>query len=244
MDYVAEVPPPSGSDFSPAPLIDRVDAGGGLRLVKLHPTIKVARTYVSPGQYIEVRLWGETGYFVLAGEPGAKAFDLFMRAGGGVSDLLLAAPLGTLVEVTGAIGAGFPMHDARSRPLVVVLSGTGIAAARPIVRARIAGNDAEQTVLLVGVRKRSELAMAADLDAWERVGVRIVVCLSQPDDPFDDPRCVRGYVQDALRTKSIVPTTGGARIFAVGGSSMIEAVRDLAPELGVAPQDVHTNHDP
>ena len=242
MDYLSKVPPAVGSHFAAAPLIDRVDAGGGLQLIKLQPTMQVARTYVSPGQYVEVRLSGETGYFVLAGEPGAKAFDLFMRAGGGVSDLLLAAPLGTLVDVTGAIGAGFPMHEANSRSLVVVLAGTGIAAARPIVRARIAANDAEQTVLVIGVRKRSELSMAADLDAWERVGVRVVVCLSQPEDQFDDPRCVRGYVQDALRTKSIVPISRGARIFAVGGSSMIEAVRDLAPELGIAPEDVHTNH--
>jgi len=237
-----KVPLPSASAFSYARLIGRVDAGGGLSLITLQPTVQVARTYVSPGQYVELRLHRKTGHFVLANDPGTSAFELFMRPGGGVSDLLLAMPLGGVVEVTAAIGAGFPMHDAKARPLVVVLAGTGIAAARPIVRARIDEGDAKRTVLLIGVRRRSELAIAADLDAWQRTGVRVVICLSQPEDPPGDPRCVRGYVQDALRTKSIVPAKRGARIFAVGGPSMIKAVRDLAPDLGIAPEDVHTNH--
>jgi len=242
MGYLSKVPQPIASAFSYALLIGRVDAGGGLSLVTLRPTIQIARTYVSPGQYVELRLQGETGYFVLANEPGARAFDLFMRSGGGVSDVLLAMPLGARVEMTGAIGAGFPMHDAKARPLVVVVAGTGIAAARPIVRARIEEGDAKQTFLVIGIRKHSELSMAADLEAWERIGVRIVVCLSQPEDSLKDPRCVRGYVQDALRSKAIVLTEPGARIFAVGGRSMVEAIRELAHELGIAAQDVHANH--
>jgi hypothetical protein len=34
----------------------------------------------------------------------------------------------------------------------------------------------------------------------------------------------------------------GARVFAVGLSSMVDALRALAPRLGLSPDHVHTNH--
>jgi CDP-4-dehydro-6-deoxyglucose reductase len=234
--------PAEEGTFHPARLVARGDAGGGLSLLTLELEPGVAATYVAPGQYVEVRAGGETGYFVLANEPGAPVWEMILRAGGGASDVLLAMATGGPVEVTRAIGAGFPMPQARGRHVLVALSGTGVAAARPLVRRRIADGDAARTRLLVGVRTRAELPLERDLEAWAAAGVRVLICLSQAEDGLDDPPFVRGYVQDVLRLRPESRPPAGAHIFAVGVASMVDALRELAPGMGIPRDHVHTNH--
>jgi NAD(P)H-flavin reductase len=250
-----------GGRLHQARLEARAPAGGGLTLVTIDTPRAAAETYVSPGQYVEVRAGGgKTGYFVLASEPGAQPWELIMKSGGGVSDVLLVAAMGTPLEVTDAIGVGFPLDRARGRTLVVALGGTGIAAGRPIVNRRIREGDHARTHVLVGVRQRAELALEVDLDRWSMAGVEVVVCLSQSDsgnggnegssgDVGDEgrdegagnPRFIQGYLQTALR--ALGPKAGtGALVFAVGPSSMVDALRSAAPQAGIAPDDVLTNH--
>ncbi len=232
----------STARYYPARLAARFDAGGGMTAVILEPEPGIAPSYTSPGQYVEVRLQGETGYFVLAGAPGELPWELIMRSGGGVSDVLLPAPLGLDVEVTAALGEGFPMEAVRGRPLVIALSGTGVAAGRPLVRHRIAEGDAARTQVWLGVRTLAELPLAVDIAAWRASGVPLVVCLSQPAEVPPEELYARGYVQDAMAARIPAGSLADARIFAVGVSSMIEAVRALAPRLGLPVERVHTNH--
>ncbi|MDP9001006.1 MAG: hypothetical protein M3O46_12935, partial [Myxococcota bacterium] len=140
------------------------------------------------------------------------------------------------------IGPGFPMGDARGRPLIVALSGTGVAAGRPIVRRRIAEDDAERTQVLVGIRRRGELPTRGDLEAWIQAGVDVLVCLSKDDGPIEGIRYAHGYVQDVLREGKRTLSLESGHIFAVGMSSMIDALKALSPELGVPRGHVHTNH--
>jgi NAD(P)H-flavin reductase len=226
----------------PAHLVAREDAGGGLTRFTVEAAPDLVATYQSPGQYVEVRAKKQTGFFVLAGDPGAPAWELVMRSGGGVSDVLLAmAPVASL-EVTHAIGAGFPMDVARGHPLIVVLGGTGIAAGSPIVKRRIAESDARSTQVLIGIKTRSELPTRGDLETWMRAGVDVLVCLSQDDGALEGIRYAHGYVQDVLRARAGAFRSPGSRIFAVGLASMIDALKALAPELGIAPGHVYTNH--
>ncbi len=228
--------------YHPARLASRSDAGGGMTLVILEPEPGVAPSYTSPGQYVEVRARGATGYFVLAGVPGELPWELVMRAGGGVSDVLLAAPPGLDVEVTAAIGDGFPMDEARGHLLVVALSGTGVAAAPPLVRRRIGDGDAALTQVWLGVRTQAELPLLADIEAWRAAGVPVVVCLSQPGDAPVGELFSRGYVQDVMAARIPSGSLAEARVFAVGVASMVDALRALAPRLGLPPERVHTNH--
>jgi NAD(P)H-flavin reductase len=200
-------------------------------------------THSTPGQYIEVRAQGEKGYFALANEPSAPAWQLLMRSGGGASDVLLGMSPGDALEVTDAIGAGFPMTAARGRPLIVALSGTGVAAGGPIVGWRIAHGDAGHTHVFLGARTRYEVALQHQFELWSGAGVSVIVCLSQGETP-EDAHYVRGYVQDVIRTYigSCGLERAGALIFAVGMQSMIDALRALAIELGIRPEDVLTNH--
>jgi NAD(P)H-flavin reductase len=213
-----------------------------MTLVILEPDADVGPSYTSPGQYVEVRARGETGYFVLAGVPGELPWELVMRSGGGVSDVLLPAPLGLDVEVTAAIGAGFPFEAARERLLVVALSGTGVAAGRPLVRRRIADGDAARTQVWVGVRTQAELPLVVDIAEWREAGVSVVVCLSQPAETPPGELFAKGYVQDVMAARIASGSLADAHVFAVGVSSMVEALRALAPRLGLPVERVHTNH--
>jgi NAD(P)H-flavin reductase len=133
------------------------------------------------------------------------------------------------------------MEEARGQRLIVTLSGTGIAAGPPIVRRRVAEGDALRTQVLVGVRASAELALQSELDAWRVAGVEATVCLSQgPDEGA--PYMARGYIQDVLLARTLPGALLGARVFAVGPVTMIDALRRVGPILGVAAEHVYTNH--
>jgi NAD(P)H-flavin reductase len=236
---------PSGAQtrqFYPARLLGREDAGGGLVRMTLEAGFEVLRTHASPGQYVEARADDETGYFVLSNEPGSAVLELVMRAGGGVSDVLLAADVGKSLQVTTALGEGFQMNDARGRPLVLALGGSGIAAGPSLVRRRINDGDVQRTRVLVGVRTREEFGMRPDVEAWNRAGVNVLVCLSRDDQTIEGIPCAKGYVQDVLRSRAEALDLRGGFIFAVGADSLVDDLRRIAPELGLEPQRVRTNH--
>jgi NAD(P)H-flavin reductase len=237
-----------GGRFHPARFVARKDAGGGLTQMTVQTAPQVVDTYRSPGQYVEVRAEQQTGFFVLANEPGATAWELILRAGGGASDVLVTMMSGAELEVTDAIGPGFPMSAAGGESLIVALSGTGIAAGRPIVRRRIAEGDAALTHVFVGIRTPAELPMRRDLESWIGAGVTVLVCLSKRDGSIEGLPYEHGYVQDVLRSRVRTRSPArpspppGIRIFAVGMASMVDSLKNLAPELGIGPEDVHTNH--
>ena len=201
-------------------MTDRRPAGGGLtRVVLVVPAAEVTASHDTPGQYVEVRADGQTGYFVLSSDPGNSPWELVMRDGGGASNVLLVMALPATVEVTAAIGAGFPMREVRGRELLVALGGTGIAAGPPIVRRRIGDGDARLTRVWVGARG-DELPLAEEIDAWRGAGVQVTVAA--------------GFVDEAMQAHIVAAPE--APIFAVGADAMVAALRSLAPGR------VHTNH--
>jgi NAD(P)H-flavin reductase len=202
-----------------ATVIDRTPAGGGLTRIVLAPHDEVAASYTTPGQYVEMRAQGQTGYFVLSNEPGASPWELVMRAGGGASDVLLVMLLPWRVELTAAIGGGFPMGQVYGRELLVALGGTGIAAGPPVVRRRIREGDASRTRVWVGARSDA-LPLAVEVEAWRAAGVEVTVA--------------NGFVDEAMRAH--IATSPEAPVFAVGADAMVAALRSLAPGR------VHTNH--
>jgi NAD(P)H-flavin reductase len=223
---------PGDATFRPARLAGRESAGGGLTRVLVEPEAALLASYRTPGQYVEMRAGGETGFFVLSNEPGSPVWELVMRAGGGASDVVLAMPTGSAgpdIELTGAIGHGFPVESAAGHPLVVALNGTGVAAGPPLVRRRVRDGDALRTRVFVGVRVRDEVPIEDELERWRRQGVDVVLCLSQE-------------LQDVVRVRLSPGELAGGRVFAVGSSPMIDALRALAPHLGLDALRIHTNY--
>lgn len=223
-----------------ATFCSRTDAGGGLIHLSIEPPIAIASTFEHPGQYVLLRVGGKSSHFVLANDAGDAKWELLVRPSGEVATAALAVPLGQSIEVSRAIGAGFPMGEARGRELLVVVTGSGIAAARPVVRARLREQAARATEVLVGVRTRAEVPLAAEIADWSRAGARVTVCLSREEVPAGLRGYAAGYVQDIARaTASAAP---GRMIFAAGVRGMVHAIRSLARELGAVESDVRTNY--
>jgi len=225
-----------------AKLLARGAAGGGLERVSLEPPAGLVGSYRHPGQYVVVEAGGKTSYFVLAGDPGEAVWELLMRPGGGAADAALRAPLGHGLQVSAALGAGFPMDEAKGQELIVVVTGSGIAAGRPVVRARVRDGEAGATELLLGVRTAADVPIEAELEGWSASGVRLTVCLSRQDASTEKAGYASGYVQDVARRHARETPKTRRMIFAAGVKPMIDAVRLLARDLGVHESDVRTNY--
>ncbi len=221
----------------PAVLTERRVSGPGLSLVTLTPAPEHARAYRAPGQYIEVRAEA-TGYFVLAGEIGAPSWELLVRANGGASDALAGSPEGTVFDVVGPLGDGFPLERARGRHLVVAVAGSALAVTPPIQRDRIARREGRATSVYIGARTAQEVALTTEVAGWVHAGTRVILCLSRPevDDPrvLADVRRASGYVQTVLArdvSHGVIGEEG--LVFAAGPAGMLDELRDL-PEKAAA----------
>lgn len=229
-----------------AVLSSRRDAGGGLWLVSLEVDAETARAYTAAGQYVEVRTERGNGYFVLASDEGASPFQLLVRPVGDAAAALVGSPLGTRFALSAPLGRGFPLHGARGRAVVVAVVGTALAAARPVLRRRIAEGDAGATHIFVGVRSAADVPLADEVEAWAEQGARVVLCLSRSELHHDEDRVPRaerapGYVQDAVARalgEARIPT--GALVVAAGPAEMLDAMRSL-PGASTAGVDVVTN---
>jgi NAD(P)H-flavin reductase len=234
----------SAITYSPARLVGRESAGGGLTRLRVQPSPDVVASYVSPGQYVEMRVGREVGFFVVSSDPGDATWAFVMRPGGGVSDVVLGMPVGAELEITGPLGPGFPMEATRGKPLVVALAGTGVAAGPPIVGRRVRDDNASITRVLLGVRNAGELPIPSELDAWTRAGVGLTIAVSRIDPAHlaSDGRLVCGRVHDAMLSGLGPRAPDGTTVFAVGSEAMLEAVREVAATLGIAADRVHANH--
>lgn len=231
-------------------LSEREPVGGGLDRVRLVVDEAVAATHTRHGQYVEVRHGGPgadssestlaaniRGYFAIASAPGERTWDLLVRDSGSMAERLRTLPLGSKVEVSAARGPGFPVESAHERPLMLAATGSGIAAVLSTIGARIEDGDAHHTYLLYGVRERTDIALASELEAMRGAGVDVAVCLSR--EHVDEPGFYRGYVQDVASRRHW--SVAGGMIFAAGNDAMVEGMRKATAELGLRPEDVRLN---
>lgn len=231
--------------MAPAVLSTREDAGSGLLLVGIDVAPHLARAYERPGQYVEVKTARGNGYFVLAGTPRAARWELLVRNAGEAADVLHALPLGAALDVSSPLGAGFPIDDARERPLVVAVVGSALAVARPVMEVRIAESPPGSTFLYVGVRAARDVPLLEEVRAWSAAGVRVVLCLSQLERVALEDRVLPmiargdGYVQRVLELDveaSRVPRE--ALVVAAGPQAMLDELRLFGQTRGI---DVVTN---
>ncbi|MBX3204621.1 MAG: hypothetical protein KF764_06100 [Labilithrix sp.] len=233
------MPDSSRTSSFPAVLTARRESGAGLHLVTLTPARAHAQAYRAPGQYIEVRAEAN-GYFVLAGEIGAPSWELLVRTSGGASDALTGSPEGTVFDVVGPLGDGFPLEQAAGRALVVAVAGSALAVTRPILRDRIARRESRSTSVYIGARTAGDVALESEVVGWMNAGVRVVLCLSRPE--LDDratlgaARRATGYVQAVLAADAREGLVTAGLVFGAGPAGMLDELRNLpsaAPGLEV-----------
>ena len=225
----------------PAPVADAWDETSALRGVRLALPPALAARHVLPGQVVKVGTAAGDGYFALATAPGGAGHaELLVKRGGKVADLVASALPGGTLLVTEPFGRGFPVEAALGRDVLLFAAGTGIAPIRALLQALLRRRDeVNRLTLFYGQRHGSEFAYTGEHLAWERRGVRVVLCPSAADDAWEG---VRGRVQEVARTLDF----GGARLdeaaaYVCGMSTMVTDVRETLARAGLAPDRVHVN---
>lgn len=221
-------------------LVERRDETPELALLVLtgaSAEFKAAHTL--PGQFSAVRVGGlEPGYFALASEPGAVVVEFLVRAGGVVADRLRALAIGAHVDVSHPLGSGFPIESARGRDVWLVAAGSAIGALRPVLRMLLRDRGAYGKVSgLFGVRTPESLAFRAELEKAREGGqMELHLAVSRPGVGWTGSS---GWAQKILA--ELKPDLKEAVVFACGMKPMVEAVREVAGELGARPEAVLTN---
>lgn len=225
----------------PVHLARREDVGGGMTRITIEPPPFVARSFHTPGQYLRTSVGPshEEGYFALDHAPGEPTWSWILRENGEASRALAQGELGFAFRVSEALGTGFPFAKARGRPLLVVALGTGIGAARSILEMR--AKEGEPAELFFGLRRPDELPLRNELLGFQAQGIRTTVCLSQTAAPASFPLPhAQGRTIDVLRREG--GHRPGGMIFGVGGpQDFFEALKVLAPSLGIRQEDVASN---
>jgi len=215
-------------------LAARRDVGGSMTLFAFDVPGVLRESYVRPGQYAYFTLIGEAGYFVLGGRELRSPWEILLRRGGAAADLLMKAPVGTNVAATKALGAGFPVGNARGEEAIVVVTAGAMAAARAVIGRRVEDGDAARTRLVIGARTLDTVPLEDELDTMRSAGVRVRIVLSAKDAPLEYDR---GYVQHVLERD----WTEHPWVFVAGAPEMVSGVRDAARALGAAAERVVSN---
>jgi NAD(P)H-flavin reductase len=183
----------------------------------------VTDAYIRPGQYVELALDGETAFYAMSRGPTRSRgeLELLVRTSGdGFGAALAALPVGTALDVSMPVGAGFPVEDVRERPVILVGVGTGIAPLRALLHELDAPSR-----LYYGHRAEADFAYGRELDEMSEV-IRVV------SNPAPDWRGLVGRVQDALRDRP-PPRLAGAVAFVCGPEEMVDEVRAWFTDRGV-----------
>lgn len=199
----------------------------------------LAAGFKNPGQYVQVRTpSGRIAYLAIASKPGEPDFELLIKAGGEATDELLSLELGAPLEMTEALGQGYPILPHTGKDLLLFAVGSGIAPIRSLLWYLAAHREEYQGVtLFFGARTPAHFAYQDELGAWEQAGVQVIRVVSQPEGT--DAGYVHGYVQNAVKAHPIKPERTVA--FVCGMREMVTGVSAELEQLGVARDCIFQN---
>ena len=172
------------------------------------------------------------GYYSIASAPDASdpgSFDL-----AAVSDALpegVLAEAGASVWVSAASGGPIMDHLERTRAVVLIGMGTGVAPLRAILQVLSKQSRVETIVLLQGARAPDDLLFYDEFSVLERPGYSYFPVLSRP---YDNWAGLRGYVQDHLDSRP-----AGTQYCICGSLEMVRQVGSLLLARGALESQIY-----
>ncbi|HEX8910400.1 MAG TPA: oxidoreductase [Anaeromyxobacteraceae bacterium] len=228
--------------LAPARVIDAWDETPALRALRLQLVPEAARAHERPGQVVKLHTAAGEAYFALASAPDpAGVVDLLVKRGGRVADAAVAAAVaGAEIALTAPFGKGFPVDEARGRHVLLFAAGSGIAPIRALVQHILTHRTKfDRVTLFYGQRHGGDFAYTREHLAWERGGVRVVLCPSQEDEAWPG---VRGRVQEVARSLGFGGSPPESSVaFVCGMTAMVDDVKATLARAGIPPQRVHLN---
>lgn len=192
--------------------------------------------HVVAGQFVTVQIDGiKPGFFAIASSPG-QPVELLVKPAGPAAEHVAGLLPGAVVSVSDGMGKGFGLDLGDTRPLVVLVNGSGLSAVLALVEDELSRGLPRPVHVLYGVLTPAHAAYPERLDAWQKAGVDVELVLDAPVDGWDGPT---GFVQHRAQARGLV-SAGNVAVL-VGYPGMIEETRRLFAEAGAAPEQVRTN---
>ena len=209
-------------------------AGTQLRLLTFRET---PENYSTPGQYVTATT-GELkpSFFAIASSPG-QPLQLLLKVAGDTATALAALEPGAEVTISEAKGNGFPLDAVSGRPLVVLVNGSGISAARPVIDAEVAAGLPRPVHVYYGVLTPDRRSFLADLERWANAGVQVHTVVGTPVGTGWHGQT--GFVQEAATADGLCRADVG--VVLVGVRPMIEAAKALWTAAGCPPEALLLN---
>lgn len=143
-----------------------------------------------PGQFVEVSVLGVgEAPISITSSPSRTTnnFDLCIRAVGNVTNALHRLNVGDVVGIRGPFGRGFPFERFRSKDLLFVSGGLGLAPLRSLINQVLDERGMyERVTVLYGARTPSDLLFKDDLKLWEqRDDLDLHLTVDHPDDTWN-----------------------------------------------------------
>jgi NAD(P)H-flavin reductase len=232
----------AAAPIAPARVVDAWDETECLRALRLSLPADLYRSHERPGQVVKVHTAVGEAYFALASAPSPDCVvDLLVKRGGKVADAAIAAAApGLMLEVSAPFGKGFPIEEGHGRHVLLFAAGSGIAPVRALVQHVLAHrSDFDRVTLFYGQRGHDDFAYRAEHLAWERGGVRVVLCPSREDEAWPG---VRGRVQEVARSLAFGGSPPESSVaFVCGMTAMVDDVKATLARAGIPPARVHLN---
>lgn len=193
---------------------------------------EVSRRHRAPGQYVRIKVNGDTNPYALASEPGAPELELLFKKDTELTAAMASLATGDQLRVGEPEGRGFPLAEHDGRDLILVAAGSGIAPLRAVVRSVLHDRARHgEVTLFYGQREPGHFAYAREWDAWRAGGVEVIAVASGEG---------ARRVQDALRARR--PRVDGAVAYVAGMKPMIAGVRGILVDLGLPEERVFLNY--
>lgn len=223
--------------MSAARVADLWDAGEGLIHLVLEMPPEVLPSFKLPGQYQELAIEGHPARpYAIASAPGTgNRFEFLVRRGFPLADALAKLNAGDTVNVSMALGPGFPMDLARGRDLLLVATGTGAAPMRAVIET-VAQNRTEfrEVTFYFGGRHGRDFAFEREWPRWQSHGIELVRTVSEKDPGWNG---LRGFVQEHFKGER----WADAAAFVVGSNPMVQAVTAELVKRGMPRERIFLN---
>src|SRR5215211_1144432 len=171
--------------------------------------------------------------------PDDAELEVLVKRKAGASNILYDMQVGDTIELVGIAGHGFPLTEQKSRDLVFVAMGTGVAPLRSALRHVLKHkHEYGELVVLYGARTPDDFCYREETEEWKDAGVELRQVISRPDG--HDWSGPTGYVQSLL--DHVLPDLRSPVALICGSKEMIDQTRERLGKMGFKPDEILTNY--
>lgn len=191
----------------------------------------------TPGQFVLAGISGiGEAPISIASSPSKKKFELVIRRVGAVTEKLHQTKVGGSITIRGPHGNGFPLKKLRSKNILIISGGCGLAGLRSIINyLKIFRQNFGNVQIFYGAKNPEAILFKDEIKQWQKFA-EIMITVDTPSKSW------RGNT--GLITNLITPTTidtNNAVALLCGPPIMFQAVSEKLVKLGFGKDNIYAS---